>query len=257
MIKIDFHCHTNKSYDGFTSYRELLDACRIKNINAISITEHDVLDKNLEYFFKNKEIKIIKGCEFTTDLGAHIIGLFISEANPKKKDIDFIINYILNQNGLILIPHPYKDITGALKIYKDTNFLEKCHLIEIVNGGIEESNQDLKNITNYAKKYNLKIVAGSDSHKVDQIGYYINKYDSNEDNLYSIVKNQMPQILYDRNYQSAPRRINIIQKMKFYQFLIILIPSKIRRLIKIYLNSILKSKVKIKQPDYQKLDINI
>jgi len=39
----EFHCHTRRSHDGFTSEEELLYACRTKGIGLLTITEHDRL----------------------------------------------------------------------------------------------------------------------------------------------------------------------------------------------------------------------
>jgi DNA polymerase III alpha subunit len=251
---IDFHCHTKISYDGFTTYKELLKACKNKNISAIAITEHDKLDLKAKSYFKKYGLDIITGCEFTTDLGAHVIGLFINEAIPKKNDIKSILNYILSQNGLVLIPHPFKDKTGILKIYKNINFLNKCHLIELVNGGIKETKKEKNQIISIAKKYGLKTVSGSDSHKVNQVGYYVNYYKSKQVNLYKIIKEQKPIIYYDSSYKSPPRKIYEFQKTYFYKILLKIISPKIRRYIKLFLYFAINSKPKIQKPTYKELD---
>ena len=252
---IDFHCHTRLSHDGFTTYKELLIACNKKNISAISITEHDKLDPFIESYFKKTELNVIKGCEFTTNLGAHIIGLFINNATPENNDIYTIIKYIISQNGLILVPHPYKETSGVLKVYEEYSFLENCHLIEIVNGGINRTKKEINELISYAKKYDLKMVSGSDSHKVDQIGYYVNYYKDSSEDLYNTIKKQDPIIYFDSSFKSAPRKIYNFQKMHIYQVLLKLLSPKIRRWIKLYFNIIFKSQVNIKKPIYKKLDL--
>ncbi len=42
-IDCEFHCHTDCSHDGFTSYGDLIAECLRKQIRAVTITEHDVL----------------------------------------------------------------------------------------------------------------------------------------------------------------------------------------------------------------------
>lgn len=252
---VDLHCHTKKSYDGFTTYSELLFACKAKNISAIGVTEHDVLDQYIDNYFKKSDLNIIKGCEFTTNLGAHIIGLFIDEAKPKDDRLMSIIDYIISLNGLILVPHPYKDNTGLLKIYSDYSFLEKCNLIEIVNGGTNETEEEKINLMSLSNRYDLRIVSGSDSHKVNQVGYYVNKYIKNGDCLYDIIKNQNPVIYYDANFKSAPRELYNFQKSQIYQALIKFSSVKIRRWIKLIFNMIFKYRLQIRTPKYKKLDI--
>ena len=52
---VDLHNHSFLSHDGFSKEREIINACKIKNINAIAITEHDEVCKlNSENFKKNE-----------------------------------------------------------------------------------------------------------------------------------------------------------------------------------------------------------
>lgn len=252
---IDLHCHTKLSYDGFTTYKQLLEACKKKKISAIAITEHDKLDPFVQSYFKKYGLEIITGCEFTTDQNAHIIGLFINKAEPKGNDIDTIIKYILSQNGLVLIPHPFKKETGIFKNYKNINFLKKCHLIELANGGTKETDKEKNDIISAANKYNLKIVSGSDSHKINQVGYYVNYYKNKNNSLYKIIKEQNSIIYYDSSYKSVPRKIYKFQRTFLYQILLRIISPKIRRFIKIFFYLILNLKVKIKKPIYKKINI--
>ena len=153
----------------------------------------------------------------------------------------------------MLIPHPFKKETGIFKIYKNFNFLKKCHLIELVNGGTKESEEEKKDILSIANKYNLKIVSGSDSHKINQVGYYVNYYKNKNNSLYKIIKEQNPVIYYDSSYKSLPRKIYKFQNFLVYQILLKVISPKIRRSIKIFFYSILNLKIKIKKPIYKKL----
>ena len=78
---VDLHNHTYKSHDGFSTDKQIISACKKKGINAIAITEHDVPCRSNSKLYKENDIELIKGCEFTTNNGAHIIGLFISDRN--------------------------------------------------------------------------------------------------------------------------------------------------------------------------------
>jgi len=253
---IDFHCHTKDSFDAYTTYDELLEACLNKNISAVAITEHDKASKVPRKKFLNRGITIIEGCEFTTDKGAHLIGLFIKEALPPKNDVQSIINYINEQKGLIYIPHPFKDKTGFFKIHSDYKiFLNHCRIIEIVNGGIRESAAELYQIKKIARDYNLTLVSGSDSHKVSQVGYYVNDYKTNKTDLYDIVKNESPIICVNSNFRKPPRKLNLLQKTTLYQFLILKINSKLKRNIKKFTYKLLKKKNKSEVPNYTKVDL--
>ena len=238
---IDFHCHTKDSFDAFTSYEELLQVCINKNISASAITEHDLPSKVPDNKFRENNISLIHGCEFTTDTGAHIIGLFIREALPKKNNVQSIIDYIISQNGIIYIPHPFKDKTGFCKMHSDyERYLKHCNIIEIANGGIKESKEDINKIKEISKKYGLILVSGSDSHKSEQIGYYVNYYETEDTDLHYIVKNLSPKLYYDSNYHQPPRRLNFLQKKAIYQYLVLKISPKFKRFLKKFAYTILK-----------------
>ena len=84
-----------------------------KKIDAIAITEHDKINFNLPIsHFKRNKVNIINGCEFTASNGSHIIGLFINKKLKKHSSIDKIIKSIKEDNGIVIIPHPFKNKTG-------------------------------------------------------------------------------------------------------------------------------------------------
>ena len=100
---IDLHVHSNYS-DGELSPNELVKKAYKKNINVISITDHDTLDgvKNINKEYDNL-IRVIPGIELSckTERGTmHMLGYNInirdSELNLKLKEIkDRNINYIV------------------------------------------------------------------------------------------------------------------------------------------------------------------
>tara|TARA_B100001027_G_C16253245_1_gene325540 strand:+ start:474 stop:1241 length:768 start_codon:yes stop_codon:yes gene_type:complete len=253
---IDFHCHTKDSFDAYTTYDELLKVCVNKNISAITITEHDLPSKAPLKKFKKNNISIIPGCEFTTDKGAHIIGLFIKNTSPKKNDLRSIIDYISQQDGIIYIPHPFKEKTGICKVYLDYElYLNHCNMIEIVNGGLKESEKEKNEIKKIANQYNLILVSGSDSHKASQVGYYLNKYNTDSNDLYDIVKNLSPTILYDSNLRRPPRNLNFLQKTSVYQFMILKVNYKFKRIIKKIIYKLFSKTKENEKSNYIKLNL--
>ncbi len=80
---VDFHCHSDCS-DGQLSPVELIKWAEQRNVQMLSITDHDTLDA---YQQKIKTpIKIITGIEFSTQwnkVGIHVVGLNV-DANSKQ-----------------------------------------------------------------------------------------------------------------------------------------------------------------------------
>ena len=234
-MRIDFHTHSTISHDALSEYSQILKECIKKNINAIAMTEHDKIDLKMPYnIFKSNNIDIIQGCEYTADNGSHIIGLFIKKEIKKFSSVDTIINEIKKNNGIVMIPHPFKEKTGFIKCTKNyKKYLEYVDIIELYNGGVKEKENEILHIKKLSKYYNLKLVAGSDSHKPDQIGYYLNKYTENKKiDLKNIILSEDPKIFINKSYKDKPRTLNFIQRNLIYQKIVLKINSELKMEIK-------------------------
>ncbi len=234
-MKIDFHCHTSLSYDGFSSYEGLAKAAEIKEIDVIFITEHDRITAQREMISHIENTTFIKGCEYTTQNGAHVIGLFIDkELSKKNNTYQDVFRHIKDHGGLISIPHPFKPGSGLFSVennFEDLN-LEDVDLIELYNGGYKESDIERNSVIQLAKKNNIKVIGSSDAHKEVQLGYYVTSYDIESKNIKDLIKNYQGEILHDSSFKSSPRKIKKIQKNSFFIFFRNLIKFKYRMIIK-------------------------
>ena len=76
-MNVDLHCHTNLS-DGSLSPHELVQLAVEREIDILSITDHDNIDCYTEITASNDRLKLISGIEFSTtwrNIGVHIVGL--------------------------------------------------------------------------------------------------------------------------------------------------------------------------------------
>ena len=79
-MNIDFHCHTTSS-DGSLSPKELLELAVEREIDMLSITDHDTLEAYQDISSANNSIEIIPGIELSSQWnrrGVHIVGLNVS-----------------------------------------------------------------------------------------------------------------------------------------------------------------------------------
>lgn len=131
-------------------------------MNGIAITDHDTIKGGLEARNINNDpnFVVIVGCEILTDVG-DIIGLFLSK-EIKSRDYEGVIKEIKDQNGIIVLPHPYRGHKLNSKI------IENVDAIEVFNSRNNE-NENIKALK-LAKKYNKPILTGSDAHFVIEIG---------------------------------------------------------------------------------------
>ena len=84
---IDLHMHTNHS-DGYYSPLELINKVREKNLNIISITDHDSTNALEEAITIGKDfgVEVIPGVEVSTDIEdkeIHLLGYFVDIHNSE------------------------------------------------------------------------------------------------------------------------------------------------------------------------------
>jgi len=232
------------SYDGYTSNTDLLKACIKKKINLIAITEHDKVNKIDLYEFKKNGIYVIYGCEYTSDCGAHIIGLFVNSPISNASAIE-IVKHIKNEGGLVVIPHPYKPRSGLCYVYKDaSDILALSDIIEVYNGGHYGGENEKKLIIDISIKYNIALIASSDAHKQNEIGYYVTRFDVKHINdLKSILLYGNREFYINSRIIKKQRAINELQKKELYQKIVMIVPYFVKRMIKIMCYFITKKKL--------------
>ncbi len=255
----DLHTHTKLSFDAFTSEKELLRACKIKGIDVIGLTEHDLPAKvDFDNFMKNG-IVALSGCEFTTDKGVHIIGFFENskKLEIKSRDKNEILTYIKNLNGVAVMPHPLKTNSGYLSVYGEDESIKYFDFIELVNGG------DLKNsasvyLTEIASRYKLKPLSSSDSHSVEQIGMCVTKMDLEINlktdiqvlNILKTIHDDQIKLMIDTSINVNKRDTPSFKKSRYYQIILKIIPIRLRRILKIFINTLNYSKLAIRGPSW-------
>lgn len=253
----DLHTHTKQSFDAFTSEKELLRACVVKGIDVIGVTEHDRPARVDFENFKKNGIIVLSGCEFTTDMGAHIIGFFgrsIAVENKVRSKRE-TLEYIKELNGIAVMPHPLKENTGYLAVYGEDDDIKDFDFIELVNGG------NLKNSMNeiledISIRYDIKPLSSSDSHSAEQVGMCVTRIavenilddDAQALNTLKTVTKSNISLLIDSAINLKQREEPKYKNLKMYQFILTLIPHSVRRTLKIYKNYMNFSRLKIRPP---------
>jgi predicted metal-dependent phosphoesterase TrpH len=160
-VFIDFHVHTSRSPDGIHSPRETVKFAKQAGLDAIAITDHNRLfpRREAQALSKEFELLVIPGIEGgNIAFENHWIALGIDEL-PQKNDIGSVLDYILEERGLSIAPHPHSR-TG----YADYAALG-FDAVEAINGTDRLSNILLNNI------HNVPEISGSDAHAGYLLGY--------------------------------------------------------------------------------------
>jgi predicted metal-dependent phosphoesterase TrpH len=87
--QVDLHIHSNKSSDGSLSPFHIVQLAREKNMEAISITDHDTVAAYPQalQFGEEEGVEVIPGIELTTLFGSREFHLLLPFLNWKKKII--------------------------------------------------------------------------------------------------------------------------------------------------------------------------
>jgi len=258
---LDLHTHTNASHDGITTQQQLLDACVVRGINVLAITEHDKYASVDAGAFSARGITIIPGCEFTTDKGAHIIGLWVSDAFPAGNSRESILRHIKQSGGLAIMPHPMKPGSGYLEIYQEDECLRQFDFMELVNGGWRAKGH-WSRITELAEKYNIRLIASSDSHRLDHVGMCATRLESGVHGLdlkeaLMNCRQQDLKLMIDQSlFSKQILQPNILQRAGFYKYVISVVPYALRQAIKRRFHA-LRKKTVVKTPNFVEISLDV
>jgi predicted metal-dependent phosphoesterase TrpH len=88
--------------------KTVLNVAKRVKLDTIAITDHNIIAGAIAiHKIREKDsIIVIIGSEISTDFG-DIIGIFLNE-EIKSRNVYDVIDEIKSQDGLVLIPHPFK-----------------------------------------------------------------------------------------------------------------------------------------------------
>ncbi len=179
---IDLHSHTYPmSDDSFNSVDELIEGTKAAGLDGICLTEHDAFwdDETVRDLSRRHHFLVLPGSEINTDAG-HVLtyGLKRYEFGMHKPER---LRAWADRDGAVLVAaHPYRRRflegpardpearAGMLARAVDDPFFSLCEAAEAINGrGSLEQNRYSSDL---CRSLSLPQVAGSDTHRIGQIG---------------------------------------------------------------------------------------
>ena len=181
---VDLHSHTWYSRDGMMPPKRLLSLAKRKGLNAIAVTDHNKLTP-----VPSGEVLVVPGEEIKTTAG-EVIGLFLTEEVPRGLSPGETFDRILEQGGLIVIPHPFDRFrarTALLLRYRDLP--KKDVLIEVKNGRYVLPRFE-EEARRFAEERRYPMVGGSDAHTPLEVGRAFTEVPpfSDEEELYEHLR---------------------------------------------------------------------
>jgi predicted metal-dependent phosphoesterase TrpH len=166
--------HTNLG-DGTASPAKVLAEAERRHLDVIAITDHDHLEgyKRVMDLLARTESKlqVIPGIEVTTRQG-HLLGLWVQKPIKMMRSVEWSIDAIKEQGGVVVVPHPLGRLVPSLSRRKIDELLERGFAVE----GLEVYNPSPANrwqrqeVLDHNQQWGLAQTGGSDAHFWQHIG---------------------------------------------------------------------------------------
>ena len=164
----DFHMHTIYSKDGMNDFQSFFRMAKEHGINVLGITDHNTVEgaRHMKKIAPS-DMLVLLGQETLTASG-EIIVYSVEETIPKKRDLLETCKLVKEKGGFIIVPHPFDGFRNGIG-EKMLGILHYIDAIEVINSRSfrETANKKAKE---FAEKYNIPMVAGSDCHTPKEIG---------------------------------------------------------------------------------------
>ncbi|MFA6272465.1 MAG: PHP domain-containing protein [Patescibacteria group bacterium] len=208
---VDFHVHSNYSFDGTIPVGKLLKTARKLNL-GLAICDHNEIEGSM-VASQQSEVVIIPGIEVNCMNGTHVLlyfethtelrGFFEKVVKPNKKSGAFVTNLLPGEliekargfNCIISMPHPFVLGKGGVQraiaagTIKESFIQENVDIIEGINGMASRTQN--QSAIDWAKFLNKPMLAGSDGHVIWQIGTVATKVTgTNAKEIYHNLKSE-------------------------------------------------------------------
>jgi len=177
---MDFHCHTNASFDSLADPLKVILAARSRGITHLAITDHDRIDGAVRARAAAiPGITIIVGEEVKT-AGGDLVCLFLEEAIPPGLSPVETIARARAQGALVGIPHPFDRYRGSMGKADDEirALAGLVDWVEAYNARVvfREGNERAAEL---ARTVGIPGVAVSDAHTAMEVGVAATRLEGN------------------------------------------------------------------------------
>jgi predicted metal-dependent phosphoesterase TrpH len=180
VLSAELHCHSALSHDGRDEIELLLEQAAAVGLDALAITDHDVLEASAEAADLAPAYGLvgIPGMEVTTAAG-HLLALGVRERVPAGLPFAETIETIRGQEGIAVAPHPFQRSRHGVGPHISTDVLAGADAIEIYNSRLLTGRSN-RQAERFARARDLPMTAGSDAHISEMIGQAVTEIDAAE-----------------------------------------------------------------------------
>lgn len=165
-VRIDPHVHSDGSYDGHEPIELILEHAADIGLDAVVITDHDVLaeSRRAAELAKSYGLIGIPGVEVSTRRG-HLLAIGVSEMPPHRAPFGETVEWIRDRGGVVVVPHPSQRTRHGVR----RKYIDDCDGIETFNAWLFTGYKN-RRARRFANKHGYPEIAASDAHKLEYVG---------------------------------------------------------------------------------------
>jgi len=199
-LLIDLHTHSYpNSDDSFMSVDELIEGSKSLGLDGICLTDHDVFwtGEQVSDLSSKHDFLVIPGCEINTEAG-HVLVFGLTQYQFGMHRPEFLQASVDKAEGVMIAAHPYRrrfleepaERPGVreemLERARSDEFFQMCQGIEALNGrGLAIQNEFSLEL---GRLLSSNMTAGSDAHKVEQIGTVATEFNGQVSCLKDLIR---------------------------------------------------------------------
>ena len=199
-LLIDLHTHTYpKSDDSFISVDELIENTKAAGLDGVCLTDHDAFwtAEQTAELSRRHDFLVLPGSEINTD-GGHVLAFGLRQYQFGMHKPEFLRACADREGGVLIAAHPYRrrfleepgrDPAARAEMLQRAvadPFFALCQAVESLNGR-GKAVQNLYS-SDLAESLSLPSVAGSDAHRLGQIGTTATEFDGRVECLEDLIR---------------------------------------------------------------------
>ncbi|MBL7055754.1 PHP domain-containing protein [Candidatus Woesearchaeota archaeon] len=171
MLKYDLHTHTNLSKCSDLRPEVSLRTAKRRGLNGMAVTDHESIlgGLRIKKLNKDKNFEVIVGTEIPSDMG-DVLCYYVKKDIKSRKFFE-VVDEVKKQNGLVVIPHPFRTSTNPHHTFKLSlkQVKNKIDAVECLNARML-FDRDNRKADEIATKLKIAKTAGGDAHFKFEIG---------------------------------------------------------------------------------------
>lgn len=194
-VRIDLHVHTKRhSACSMIDPADLAEEALRIGLDGVCLAEHDAMwdTGEVEQLGRDSGILILRANEVSTNHGHVLVFGYDKKIEGVLACLEELRPEVTRAGGLMIVSHPFRgfllfgvaEFQMSVEEASERTVFHNVDGVEILNGMVREQGNDMAR--RVAERLNLIGVAGSDAHRLDELGRCVTVFEreiSNEQQL--------------------------------------------------------------------------